>query len=131
MNRSAHPLRKLLALVLALLMCTALFTGCDKAPPQETQGTEPSETIEQTVAPTDEPTEPPTEEPTETPTEPVVTVPPVTMGTVNSDNLNVRTEASFTADILSVWPSIPALKFWSRRSSTATTGAALLTAGSA
>ena len=100
MNRSAHPLRKLLALVLALLMCTALFTGCDKAPPQETQGTEPSETIEQTVAPTDEPTEPPTEEPTEAPTEPVVTVPPVTMGTVNSDNLNVRTEASFTADIL-------------------------------
>ena len=100
MNRSAHSLRKLLALVLALLLCAALFTGCDKTPPVETQATDPSENIQQTAEPTDEPTEPPTEEPTEAPTEPVVTVPPVTMGTVNADNLNVRTEPDTTADIL-------------------------------
>ena len=100
MNRSAHSLRKLLALVLALLMCAALFTGCDRTPAEETQDPTPSESTEQTAAPTDAPTEPPTEEPTEAPTEPVVTVPPVTMGTVNADNLNVRTEPDTTADIL-------------------------------
>ena len=100
MNRSAYSLRKLLALVLALLMCAALFAGCDGAPAEETNGTEPSENTQQTAAPTDVPTDPPTEEPTDAPTEPAVTVPPVTMGTVNADNLNVRAEADTTADIL-------------------------------
>ena len=36
----------------------------------------------------------------EEPTEPAVTVPPVIMGTVNADNLNVRSEPYSTADIL-------------------------------
>ena len=98
MNRPAHSLRKLLALVLALLMCASIFTGCNKKPVEEP--TEPSETTAVTTPPTEEPTEAPTEEPTEAPTEPVVTVPPVTMGTVNADNLNVRTEPDSTADIL-------------------------------
>ena len=98
MNRPANSLRTILALVLALLMCASLFTGCNKKPVEEP--TDPVETIAPTNPATEEPTEAPTEEPTEAPTEPVVTVPPVTVGTVNSDNLNVRTEPSFTADIL-------------------------------
>lgn len=100
MNRSTYTLRRLLALVIALVMFAALFTACEKAPADETKSTEPSETIGQTDAPTDAPTEEPTEEPTEAPTDPVVTVPPVTTGTVNADNLNVRTEPDTTADIL-------------------------------
>ncbi len=98
MKRSTYTLRRLLALVLVLVMVGSLFAGCNRKKDDETEPNE--ETIEQTVAPTDEPTEAPTEEPTEAPTEPAVTEPPVIMGTVNADNLNVRAEPYSTSDIL-------------------------------
>ena len=99
MKRSTNTLRRLLALVLVLVMVGSLFAGCNRKDPDPT---DPSETqgLEQTDAPTDAATEAPTEEPTEAPTEPVETVPPVLMGTVNADNLNVRSEPYSTSDIL-------------------------------
>ncbi len=100
MKRSTYTMRRLLALVLVLVMVGSLFAGCNKKTNDPTIPEEPSETTQQTAAPTDEPTEAPTEEPTEAPTEPVETVPPVLMGTVNADNLNVRSEPYSTADIL-------------------------------
>ena len=99
MKRSTSTLRRLLALVLVLVMVGSLFAGCNKKEKEEPVSTEPSESIQQTDAPT-EATEEPTAEPTEEPTEPAVTVPPVVMGTVNADNLNVRSEPYSTADIL-------------------------------
>ena len=98
MKNATFPLRRLLALVLVLVMVGSVFAGCSKNKPEETEPQNP--VIEQTDAPTEEPTEAPTEEPTEAPTEPEVTVPPVTMGTVNADNLNVRSDPYSTADIL-------------------------------
>ncbi len=98
MKSSMYTLRRLLALVLVLVMVGSLFAGCNKKDPDPTNPPEPSATVGQTD-PTDEPTEP-TAEPTAEPTEPSVTVPPVTMGTVNADNLNVRSEPYSTADIL-------------------------------
>ena len=92
MNRPTYSLslRRVLALVLTLVMTASLFTGCSFLnKPEETEPT-PSETIAETAEPTAEPTEEPTAEPTEEPTEPEVTVPAVVMGTVNVDNLNVR-----------------------------------------
>ena len=100
MKRSTFTMRRLLALVLVLIMVGSLFAGCSKKTDDPTVPSEPNETIAGTAAPTDEPTEAPTEEPTEAPTEPAETVPPVLMGTVNADNLNVRTEPYSTADIL-------------------------------
>lgn len=104
MKRSTYTLRRLLALVLVLVMVGSLFAGCSKKVNDPTLPEEPSETNAATVAPTDAATdaatEAPTEEPTEAPTEPVETVPPVLMGTVNADNLNVRSEPYSTADIL-------------------------------
>lgn len=98
MKRSTYTLRRLLALVLVLVMVASLFAGCNR---KKDDATDPNEeTIEQTVAPTDEPTQAPTDAPTEAPTEPVVTEPPVIMGTVNADNLNVRAEPYSTSDIL-------------------------------
>ena len=99
MKRSMNTLRRLLALALVLVMVGSLFAGCNK---KDADPTVPSETqgIEQTDAPTDAATEAPTEEPTEAPTEPAETVPPVLMGTVNADNLNVRSEPYSTSDIL-------------------------------
>lgn len=99
MKRSTCTLHRLLALVLVLVMVGSLFAGCSKKDPDPTDPSETTGTTEQTAAPTDEPTEP-TEEPTEEGTEPVVTVPPVTVGTVDADNLNVRSEPDTTADIL-------------------------------
>ena len=79
MKRSSYTLRRLLALVLALVMIASLFAGCSKKDPDPTNPSdEPTATVGQTD-PTDAPTDP-TEEPTEEPTEPTVTVPPVTMG---------------------------------------------------
>ena len=98
MKRSTYTLRRLLALVLVLVMVGSLFAGCSKL--KKDDETEPNETIEQTAAPTDEPTQAPTDAPTEAPTEPAVTEPPVIMGTVNADNLNVRAEPYSTSDIL-------------------------------
>ena len=100
MKRSTNTLRRLLALVLVLVMAGSLFAGCSKKAADPTVPEEPSETNAATVAPTEEATEAPTEEATEAPTEPVETVPPVLMGTVNADNLNVRSEPYSTADIL-------------------------------
>lgn len=101
MNRPTFSMRRLLALVIALIMFAALLAGCGKDDTEDTSGSsEPSGTTEQTAAPTDEPTAAPTDEPTEAPTDPVVTVPTVTVGTVNADNLNVRAEPYTTADIL-------------------------------
>ena len=100
MKRSMNTLRRLLALALVLVMVGSLFAGCNK---KEADPTVPSETqgMEQTEAPTDAATEAPTEEPTEAPTEPAETVPPVLIGTVNADNLNVRAEPYSTGtDIL-------------------------------
>ena len=100
MKNATNSLRRLLALALVLVMVGSVFAGCSK---KEADETLPQATTgaEQPVAPTDEPTEAPTEEPTEAPEEePEVTVPPVTMGTVNADNLNVRSEPYSTADIL-------------------------------
>lgn len=99
MKHSTNTLRRLLALVLVLVMVGTLFAGCNKKNPDPTDPSEPSEPTTQVTDPTEEPTDP-TEEPTEEPTEPTVTVPPVTMGTVNADNLNVRAEPYSTADIL-------------------------------
>lgn len=100
MKRSTYTLRRLLALVLVLVMTCSLFAGCNRKTDDSTVPQEPSETAAETAAPTDEPTDAPTEEATEAPTEPEETVPPVIMGTVNADNLNVRTEPYSTADIL-------------------------------
>ena len=106
MKRSTYTLRRLLALVLVLVMVGSLFAGCNKKDPDPTDpdpSNEPTATVSQTD-PTDEPTDP-TVEPTDEPTEPVVTVPPVTMGTVSSDNLNVRNEPYTTGtDILKRLP---------------------------
>ena len=99
MKKSMNTLRRLLALVLVLVMTCSLFAGCNKEETKETVPQAPSESTQQTVAPTDAP-EAPTEQPTEAPTEPAVTVPAVIMGTVNADNLNVRSEPYSTADIL-------------------------------
>ena len=99
MKRSTYTLRRLLALVLVLVMVGSLFAGCNKKDPDPTDPSVPNETIAETAEPTDA-TEEPTEEPTEAPTEPVETVPPVLMGTVNADNLNVRSEPYSTSDIL-------------------------------
>jgi len=99
MKRSTYTLRRLLALVLVLVMVGSLFAGCNKKDPDPTDPSVPNETIAETAEPTDA-TEEPTEEPTEVPTEPVETVPPVLMGTVNADNLNVRSEPYSTSDIL-------------------------------
>ena len=103
MNRptSTLSLRKLLALAAALIMLCALLAGCGKDNTDETKGNpDPSETMSQTTPPTEEETEPPTEEPTEAPTE-EPTEPSVVMGTVNADNLNVRTAPSKTnSDVL-------------------------------
>jgi len=99
MKRSTYTLRRLLALVLVLVMVGSLFAACSKKP-DPTEPSEPSGTTAETAAPTEEPTQAPTDEPTEAPTEPVETVPPVLMGTVNADNLNVRSEPYSTSDIL-------------------------------
>ena len=101
MNRptSTFSLRRLLALAAALIMLCALLAGCGKDETEDTKGNpDPSETATQTT-PTEDATEPPTEEPTEAPTE-APTEPPVVMGTVNADNLNVRTSPATTSDIL-------------------------------
>lgn len=100
MKRSKYTLRRLLALALVLVMVGSLFAGCSKKAADPTVPSEPNETIAETAAPTNEPTDAPTEAATEAPTEPVETVPPVLMGTVNADNLNVRSEPYSTADIL-------------------------------
>ena len=100
MKRSTYTLRRLLALVLVLVMVGSLFAGCNKKTNDPTVPSEPNETIAPTAEPTEEPTVAPTDEPTEAPTEPAETVPPVLMGTVNADNLNVRSEPYSTADIL-------------------------------
>ena len=100
MKRSMNTLRRLLALVLVLVMVGSLFAGCNKKEADPTNPVETQGTTEQTAAPTEAATEAPTEEPTEAPTEPVETVPPVLMGTVNADNLNVRSEPYSTSDIL-------------------------------
>ena len=100
MKRSTFTMRRLLALVLVLIMVGSLFAGCGKKTNDPTVPSEPNETIAGTAAPTDEPTVAPTQAPTEAPTEPAPTVPPVLMGTVNADNLNVRSEPYSTADIL-------------------------------
>ena len=100
MKRSKYTLRRLLALALVLVMVGSLFAGCSKKAADPTVPSVPNETIAETAAPTTEPTDAPTEAATEAPTEPVETVPPVLMGTVNADNLNVRSEPYSTADIL-------------------------------
>ena len=99
MKSPMYTLRRLLALVLVLVMVGSLFAGCNKKDPDPTNpSNEPTATVGQTD-PTEDPTDP-TVEPTDEPTEPIVTDPPVTMGTVNYDNLNVRSEPYSTADIL-------------------------------
>ena len=103
MNRPTHflTLRRLLALAAVLVMLGALLAGCGTEDKDNISGTtDTSEPTVQTTESTQEPTDEPTEEPTEEPTDPEVTEPPVTIGIVNADNLNVRTEPYTTADIL-------------------------------
>ena len=90
--------RRLMALSLALLLIVSL-TGCFKKDEPDTPDatedqvqTEPSEVIE-----TEAPTETPTEAPTEAPSQSV-------MGTVTSNNLNVRSNHSTDSTILGQLP---------------------------
>lgn len=96
---TTNRLRKLLMLATAIALLCICFSGCLGGDPDETidnldalstQGTE------QTDAPTDPPVEE-TEEPTEEPTE---SAPESVMGTVNTDNLNVRKEPSMDGELI-------------------------------
>ena len=91
-------LRRLLALSLALLLIFSL-TGCFKKDPETPDGTEDQSQTDPTggAVPTDEPTEEPTEAPTEAPVQTV-------MGTVNANNLNVRSNPSTDSTVLSQLP---------------------------
>ena len=89
-------MKKYLALCLSLCMVFTLLAGCGKTETPATPST-PADTTTQTP---ETPAEPEVPAEPEAPTEPVETVPPVLMGTVNADNLNVRSEPYSTADIL-------------------------------
>ena len=89
MKKNAIALRRLLALAAALALLTALFAGCGKTDPDD----ETLNNLDQlgTSEPAVETTEEPTAAPTEEPTEPA---PTSVMGTVTTDNLNVRSNPS-------------------------------------
>lgn len=92
-------IKRLLTLAAVLILLCATFTGCFGGDPDETidnLDNISTEGTEQTEAPTDPPVEE-TEPPTEAPTDPVVES---VMGTVNTDNLNVRTEPSMAGDLV-------------------------------
>lgn len=87
MKRLSHKqFRSLLALAAIMVLLAVSLTGCfgkDTTDPSDASGSpEPSETSGLVEA-TEAPTEP----------EPTETEPPTVMGTVNTDKLNVRTEA--------------------------------------
>ncbi len=85
-------LRKLLVLTALLALLAALMCGCEtKDPTDETVNNLPD--TSESEAPTKEPTAPPTEEPT-TPPEDVI------MGTVTTDNLNIRSNPSIDSTVI-------------------------------
>ena len=94
MKKTSHArLRRILAMIAALTILLATLTACNK-PVSETEDTAPST---EATTPTSETTLPPeTTEPTEV-TEPEV---PAIEGTVNTNNLNIRTSPSSTSTIL-------------------------------
>ena len=110
-THSHSPLRRLLALTLAILLVVGL-TGCwfkeesdptdDPQPPvmnDPTPSTDAS-TEAPTAEPTQAPTDAPTEEPTEAPTEDTKPVQTTTMGTVTATKLNIRSSADSAAGVV-------------------------------
>ena len=88
-------LRRALALVLALLLTTALF-GCQKK--NNGDSSEPPLQNNPTAAPTETPTQAPTEAPTEAPEETTQPQRDPVMGTVSATKLNIRASDSFDAE---------------------------------
>ena len=86
-------LRRILAMIAALTILLSCLAGCKKGPAEDE--TDPSESEPSTAATTEATTEA-TTAPTET-TEPKA---PSVMGTVNTNNLNIRTSPSTTSTIL-------------------------------
>ena len=88
---STARLRRILAMIAALTILLSCLAGCKKKDPDPTE--DPTDSTPPTAATTD---------PTETTTEPPTTEPPVpsVWGTVNTNNLNIRTSPSSTATIL-------------------------------
>ena len=84
-------LRRILAMIAALTILLSCLTACGKKPEE----TEPSAN---STPPTSAATEAP--ETTEAPTDPPETTPPTVWGTVNTNNLNIRTSPSTTSTIL-------------------------------
>ena len=84
-------LRRILAMIAALTILLSCLTACGKKPEE----TEPSA---DSTPPTSAATEAP--ETTEAPTAPSETTPPTVWGTVNTNNLNIRTSPSTTSTIL-------------------------------
>lgn len=104
------PLRRLLALTLALLLVAGL-TGCwfkdepdssqDPQPPVQNDPVNPTEDPVDTTPPTNKPTDPPaTTEPTEAPTEETKPVQTTVMGTVTATKLNIRSSADSAAGVV-------------------------------
>ena len=83
--------RRILAMIAALTILLSCLAACGQKPEE----TEPTDSTPPTAA-TTEPTET-TEAPTTAPTE---TTPPSVWGTVNTNNLNIRTSPSSTSSIL-------------------------------
>ena len=84
-------LRRILAMIAALTILLSCLAACGKKPVE----TDPTDESTPPTAATTEPTET-----TEAPTEPPVTTPPSVWGTVNTNNLNIRTSPSSTSTIL-------------------------------
>ena len=87
-------LRRTLAMIAALTILLSCLAGCKKQAPEETE--DPTSSTPPTAA-TTEPTTEATTAPPET-TEPKA---PSVMGTVNTNNLNIRTSPSSTSTIVS------------------------------
>ena len=85
-------LRRTLAMIAALTILLSCLAGCGKKKPVE------DETVPDSTPPTAATTE--ATQATEAPTQPTETTPPSVWGTVNTNNLNIRTSPSSTSTIL-------------------------------
>ena len=87
-------LRRILAMIAALTILLSCLSGCMKDPAEDE--TDPSESTPPTAAITE-----PTTEATTTPPETTEPKAPSVMGTVNTNNLNIRTSPASTSTIVS------------------------------
>ena len=85
-------LRRILAMIAALTILLSCLAGCGKKKPVE------DENVPDSTPPTAATTE--ATQATEAPTQPTETTPPSVWGTVNTNNLNIRTSPSSTSTIL-------------------------------